>query len=157
MANPLTFVIQLDPAQSPSKLLGFIAQNQAKIDDALNSVGTVHFARFIFMNVNNQLTMQPNAMASDATHMSVITAYDGSFDRYIQDFTNKLGDVFDALLSFSVDGQKIPPVANNIQAFKDYIHAHNLSDHVPNNTLYSAYTCPVQQILTLDCPPAPQE
>ena len=151
MANPLTFVVELDPEQSPTKLLAYIAENQATIDAALTTVGTVHYARFIFMNINNRLTLQPDAMASDATHLSVITAYDGDFDTYIQDFTNQLGPLFDTLLSFTVDGKNIPPVAQNLQAFEDYIHAHNLSDHVPNNTLFSAYTCSVQQVLTLNC------
>ncbi len=151
MANPLTFVVQLDPKKSPSALLGYIAANQAQIDNALNTVGTVHYARFIFMNTNNPLTLQPDEVASNATHLSVITAYDGNFDTYIQDFTNQLSGLFDTLLSFTVDGQHIPPVSQNLQAFEDYIHAHNLSDFVPNNTLYSAYTCIVQQVLTLKC------
>ncbi|HYP26329.1 MAG TPA: hypothetical protein VE262_06395 [Blastocatellia bacterium] len=151
MANPLTFVVQLDPNQSPTKLLEYIAANQAQIDNALNTVGTVHYARFIFMNTNNPLTLQPDQMASNATHMSVITAYDGDFDKYIQDFTNQLSGLFDALLSFTVDGQHIPPVSQNLKAFEDYIHAHNLSDFTPNNSMYSAYTCIVQQVRTLNC------
>lgn len=151
MANPLTFIVELDTAKSPTELLAYIAQNQATIDAALTTVGTVHYARFIFMNINNRLTLQPDATASDATHFSVITAYDGDFDTYIQDFTNQLGALFDTLLSFTVDGKNIPPVSQNLKAFEDYIHAHDLSEHAPNNGLYSAYTCSVQQVLTLNC------
>ena len=66
---------------------------------------------------------------------------------YIQDFVAQLGPFFDALLSFTVGGKAVTPVADHIAAFTAYIQANNASQHAPNQGLYQAYPQTVQQIL----------
>src|SRR5947207_8071814 len=56
----------------------------------LDKVGTPHFAQFIPLE-NNQI--------------GFFTVYDGSFDKYIADFTKNIGEVFDLIFKFT----KNPP------------------------------------------------
>jgi len=116
------------------KLLGGIADgppDENPINKALTEVGTVHFARFVFLS---------------QTQLAVITAYDGSFDVYIRAFTHFLGDIFDTLLSHMCDAPPLP-VKDNIAEFLAYIQANDLSY---GQTFYSAYpTLSVQDILGL--------
>ena len=53
--------------------------------------------------------------------LAVITEYDGDFDAYIQDFVAKVGPIFDVLLSFTVGGKEVTPVAQHISAFIAYV------------------------------------
>ena len=103
------------------------------INDGLNAVGTVHFARFL-----------PEAGFSLGLSQTlwVLTEYDGTFDQYIQDFVNQMGDIFDGLLGF-VDNPPPVPVKDNVAAFGAWVSAHN-----EKSNLYSAYpTLTVQTIL----------
>jgi len=96
---------------------------------ALDRIGTVHFARFVFL---------------DKTRLAVITTYDGSFEDYLNDFINEIGEVFDALLAHMADAPPLP-VEQNRQAFVDYVRAHDLRCL---GTFYSAYpTLGVRTIL----------
>jgi len=108
-------------------------KNSKAINDGLNAVGTVHFARFL-------------PEAGFALFLSqtlwVLTEYDGTFDQYIQDFVNQMGDIFDGLLGF-VDNPPPTPVKDNVAAFGAWVSAHN-----EKSNLYSAYpTLTVQTIL----------
>jgi hypothetical protein len=80
--------------------------DQNPIHVALDKLAIVHFARFVFLNSN--------------TELAVITSYDGSFDDYINEFINTIGDVFNALLAH-IDGAPPLPVQANRQAFLDYV------------------------------------
>ena len=88
-----------------------------------------------------------DVLPSNTLIIGVVTEYDGDFNAYIQDFVSQLGNVFDALLGFVVGGAALIPVANNVTAFEAFITVNDASQHVPNNTLYSAYPQTVQQIL----------
>jgi len=108
-------------------------KNSKAINDGLNAVGTVHFARFL-----------PDAGFSIGLSQTlwVLTEYDGTFDQYIQDFVNQMGDIFDGLLGF-VDDPPPLPVKDNVPAFSAWVSAHN-----EKSNLYSAYpTLTVQAIL----------
>jgi hypothetical protein len=108
-------------------------QNSKAINDGLNAVGTVHFARF--------LPEEGFAIGLSQT-LWVLTEYDGTFDQYIQDFVNQMGDIFDGLLGF-VDDPPPLPVKDNVPAFAAWVSAHNVKSN-----LYSAYpTLTVQAIL----------
>ena len=50
MANPLTFLLPLDPSKNIMELLTKVAANQDALNGALASVGTVHYARFILFD-----------------------------------------------------------------------------------------------------------
>jgi hypothetical protein len=116
-------------------LLALLTQIQGQPRDknpitvALDRIGTVHFARFVFL---------------DKTRLAVITTYDGSFEDYLNDFINEIGEVFDALLAHMADAPSLP-VEQNRQAFVDYVRAHDLRCL---GTFYSAYpTLGVRTIL----------
>jgi hypothetical protein len=124
--NPLTLVMK---AASPPDYTALhqivehiqsLAPQQNPVVAALNKIANVHFARFVFL---------------DPDQLAVITTYDGDFDSYINEFTNELGDVFDAILAHVANAPPLP-VQTYRQEFMDYIHAHDLRCVEP---FYSAY------------------
>lgn len=88
---------------------------------ALDKLRTVHFARFVFLENN--------------TKLAIITTYDGSFDDYLNEFIDEIGDVFNVLLQHMKDA---PPLSiqKNRNAFRDYVKANDLGGIPP---FYSAY------------------
>jgi hypothetical protein len=123
--SPLTLVMK---AESPA---AFAALRQT-VDDlqsrptnenpvvaALNKLSTVHFARFVFLGEDQ---------------LAVITAYDGDFDTYINDFIDEIGDVFNALLRH-VDRSLVPVQAHRAE-FLTFVRDHDLRCVGP---FYSAY------------------
>src|SRR5207302_1692850 len=108
-----------------SKLKAFIFEEvvlkaaEKKMNEGADSVGTLHFAHFV-----------PLA----DTHLGFFTIYDGTFDKYIQDFTEKIGPVFDLMFKYVSDPPPTP-VAKNAKAFLDYSGASNR----PAIGFYSAY------------------
>jgi hypothetical protein len=147
VANPLTLIIPLKEGVDLSQLGKSLAELQPQLDAALKSVGTVHYARFVVFDRSSP-NLQPRG-GPGPFGLGVITSFDGDFNVYIQDFVNKLGPIFDALLSFSADGAGLIPVAENLQAFTAYVAANNASQQPPNNAfgLYSAYPYTVQQVI----------
>jgi hypothetical protein len=144
-ANPLSLMMPVIPGTSLETIGKTLEGAQEQLNAALTSVGTVHFARFLLLDTS-QANLQPGS-ANGPFIISVITEYDGDFDAYIQDFVNKVGAIFDALLQFVVGGPELLPVANNVQAFTDFIAKNDASQHAPNQGLYAAYPQTVQQIL----------
>ena len=112
--------------------------DQSELDKALQSIGTVHYARTLFFDVS-AANLQPGASADGPFVLAVITEYDGSFDAYIGDFVKQVGPVFDALLQFVVGGAAVTPVADNVDAFQAFITANDASQHEPNTGLFEAY------------------
>lgn len=146
MASPLTLLMPVIPGTSPEVIAATLAKYQPVLDQALTSIGTVHYARTLLLDAANA-NLQPGLEGNAKYVIAVITEYDGSFDAYIQDFVSQVGTVFDALLQFVVGGQALIPVANNVAAFEAFITANDASQHQPNTGLYQAYTATVQQIL----------
>ncbi|HEX8363639.1 MAG TPA: hypothetical protein VF613_26195 [Longimicrobium sp.] len=146
MANPLTLMMPIIPGTNLAELAGTLAKYQTDIDQALTSIGTVHYARFLLLD-RSTANLQPSGTATDQLVLAVITEYDGSFQDYIGDFVAQIGNVFDALLQFVVGGKELTPVANNVAAFSAFITANDASEHQPNEGLYSAYPQTVQQVL----------
>jgi hypothetical protein len=95
---------------------------------ALDKLKTAHFARFVFL---------------DKAKLAVITTYDGSFDTYINEFIDEIGDVFNAVLQH-MDGAPPVPVQQHRQAFLDYVRANDLRGLEP---FYSAY--PTASVVTI--------
>jgi hypothetical protein len=85
----------------------------------LDSVGTPHFAQFVPLE-NNQI--------------GFFTVYDGSFDKYIADFTKNIGEVFDLIFKFIKDPPP-SPCRKHLQEFIDYAAA---ASRVPIG-FYQAY------------------
>jgi len=70
----------------------------------LDSVGTPHFAQFVPLE-NNQI--------------GFFTVYDGSFDKYIADFTKNIGQVFDLIFKFTRNPPP-SPCRKHLQEFIDF-------------------------------------
>ncbi|MFQ3247855.1 MAG: hypothetical protein ACI9SP_004514 [Arenicella sp.] len=149
MTNPLTLMMPVKPDTKLLSIIEVLAENQAPIDAALSSIGTVHFARFLLLD-SSVANLQPDLKDINATSntliIAVVTDYDGDFNAYISDFVAQLGDVFNALLAFVVGADSVTPVQDNLAAFQAFIAKNDASQHKPNDTLYAAYPQTVQQI-----------
>lgn len=125
--GPLTLVMTIKSPADYQALNGLLQKIQSAppalnpIRTALDKLKIVHFARFVFIGNNTQL--------------AVITTYDGSFDDYINDFIEEIGDIFNALLAH-MSGAPPLPVQKNRDAFLQYVKANDLRCIEP---FYSAY------------------
>jgi hypothetical protein len=70
----------------------------------LDKVGTPHFAQFVSLEDNQ---------------IGFFTVYDGSFDKYIADFTKNIGPIFDLLFKFT-KGAPPSPCRKYLQEFIDF-------------------------------------
>jgi hypothetical protein len=70
----------------------------------LDKVGTPHFAQFIPLEDNQ---------------IGFFTVYDGSFDKYIADFTKNIGEVFDLIFKFTRNAPP-SPCRKYLQEFIDF-------------------------------------
>jgi hypothetical protein len=70
----------------------------------LNKVGTPHFAQFVPLEDNQ---------------IGFFTVYDGSFDKYIADFTKNIGEVFDLIFKFTKNPPP-SPCRKYLQEFIDF-------------------------------------
>jgi len=145
MANPLTLLLPVIPGTGLQTIIDTLTKINPQVEAALNSVGTVHYARFLLLDLSTP-NLQPGA-GSGPYVLGVVTEYDGDFNAYIQDFAAKLGTIFNELLALAVGGNAVIPVADHINEFIAYIQKNDASQHLPNTGLYQAYTYTVQQIL----------
>jgi hypothetical protein len=106
--SPLTLVMRAESSVAFTTLRQTVEDLQSLPSDnnpvvaALDKLGTVHFARFVFLG-DDQL--------------AVITTYDGDFDTYINDFIDEIGDVFNALLEH-VDRTLVPVQSHRTEFLK---------------------------------------
>jgi hypothetical protein len=70
----------------------------------LDTVGTPHFAQF---------------MPLEGEQVGFFTVYDGSFDKYIADFTKNIGSTFDVIFKFT-KGPPPSPCRKHLQEFIDF-------------------------------------
>jgi hypothetical protein len=70
----------------------------------LDKVGTPHFAQFVPLEDNE---------------IGFFTVYDGSFDKYIADFTKNIGPVFDLIFKFTKDPPP-SPCRKHLREFIDF-------------------------------------
>jgi hypothetical protein len=70
----------------------------------LDKVGTPHFAQFVPLEDNQ---------------IGFFTVYDGSFDKYIADFTKNIGSTFDLIFKFTKDPPP-SPCRKHLQEFIDF-------------------------------------
>jgi hypothetical protein len=75
-----------------------------KAQTDLARVGTPHFAQFVPLEDNQ---------------IGFFTVYDGSFDKYIADFTMNIGEVFDVIFKFVKDPPP-SPCRRHLQEFIDF-------------------------------------
>jgi hypothetical protein len=124
--NPLTLVMLIKSPddyrtlQAKLTYLQSLPPEKNPVTAALDEIGTVHFARFVFL---------------DESRLAVITTYDGDFDTYVNEFVDHIGDVFNDLLQHMDDAPPLP-VQQHRQEFLDYIRRNDLRCLPP---FYSAY------------------
>lgn len=70
----------------------------------LDKVGTPHFAQFVPLEDNQ---------------IGFFTVYDGSFDKYIADFTKNIGEVFDLIFKFTKNAPP-SPCRKHLREFVDF-------------------------------------
>lgn len=87
-----------------------VAQNVDELYAGLNNVGTVHFARFVLVGDN----------------LCMFSVYDGDFTNYIRDFIAAIGSVFDGVVALVEGGDAVIPSESHVEAFIDWVHAHDL-------------------------------
>jgi hypothetical protein len=80
-----------------------------KVRRDLDKVGTPHFAQFVPL---------------EDGQLGFFTVYDGSFEKYIDDFTRTIGEVFDILFKFT-KGSPTAPCRKHVQEFIDFAAAAN--------------------------------
>jgi hypothetical protein len=125
--NPLTLLMKIKAPENAAALKQMLDQflalprDQNPVFVALDKVGTVHFARFLFLD--------------DDKTLAVITSYDGGFEDYVNDFIDIIGDILDALLAHVADAPPTPVKANRAE-FLEYMRA---NDHTCYGQFYSAY------------------
>ncbi len=125
--SPLSLVL---PVKSPIHLAALsqsVAKSLPKFYEAADAIGTVHFARFLSLGT---------------TAFGYISAYDGTFEKHIEDLVTHLGPMFDEILENVIDSPPTP-VQSNTPAFMDWVSKHNIKPWL----FYTAYpTLTVQEI-----------
>ena len=120
--NALNLVLNVKQpvAENAANLRAAISQ---LTPDGLNNVGTVHFARFLFLDNDSKFL--------------VFTSYDGNFVDYVRAFIRETGDMFNALLSYVElpEGETILPVQQHEEAFVKFVQQND----VKSEAFYSAY------------------
>lgn len=118
--NALNLFLPLkSPAQMPA-LLEELREMTPAVNDALQSLHYVHFARFLPLR--------------DASALLVITTYDGDLRPYIMDFVAVLGDVFTRMLQYVRNAPPLP-VQRYPREFCDFVARNN----VEQAKVWSAY------------------
>jgi hypothetical protein len=134
--TPLTCIMPIKSEPDYQALAALLPQAKPQIDAAMTAIGTVHFARFVFLSNN--------------TELAIITTFDGDFAKYIGDFATYIGPIFDALFAHITSPPPLPVIKNQA-AFVAWVQAHN----AVTAGFYSAYpTLKVIDILTQIAPAA---
>lgn len=129
--NALNLICIIKSPEAQQHLETLLTQHALDNAKILNAVGTVHFARFVFLENN--------------TKLALFTEYDGSLDTYVMDFVKAASPLFNMLLQHVADPPPLP-VESKPQEFLDWVKKHDLPSVVP---LYSAYpTLTVQDIVS---------
>ena len=129
--SPLTLIMKIKSDADYQQLAGLLAHIQGLPPDknpiwtALTKLGNVHFARFVFMESN--------------TRLAVITTYDGTFEDYINEFIDAIGDIFNGLLAHMQDAPPLP-VQHYRAEFLSYVRANDLRAIEPFFSAYPAAT-----------------
>jgi hypothetical protein len=108
--SPLHLVVKLKSPEATQQMKAALLQNLPVMQKGMDSVGTVHFAHWFFL---------------DETTVALITVYDGTFQDYIMDFVKDIGDLFNALLPL-VDNPPPLPVQTYPNEFMKWVAANNI-------------------------------
>jgi len=131
--NALNLIADIKSPADQAALKAMLEQSGGLNNQILTAVGTVHFARFVFLCNNTQLAL--------------FTDYDGDLDTYVLDFIKVAHDLFNALLMHVADPPPLP-VQEHPQEFLKWVRDHDAPSVA--SYYYSAYpTLKVEDILSL--------
>ena len=129
--NALNLICKIKSPADQKQLEALLHQHAMDNAKILNAVGTVHFARFLFLDNHTQLAL--------------FTEYDGRLETYVMDFVKVASPLFNMLLQHVAAPPPLPVEAHP-QDFLAWVKKHDLPSVVP---LYSAYpTLTVQDIVS---------
>jgi cytochrome P450 len=128
----LTAVMEIKSPQAfhAQALKLILSQAYQQVVDVLDRVGTVHFARFVFLE--------------NDTKLALMTSYDGSFDTYMKNYIEVAGDLFNLMLAHIKDAPPLP-VRRHREEFIAYVEKIDLMSDSPFYSAYGELT--VQDIL----------
>jgi hypothetical protein len=125
---PASLIVPIKSWLQVKELDAIIHLTTSKLMGESDTVGTLHFARWVDLHDLNQIAF--------------FSSFDGSLRKYIEDFAKYLGSTFDVFYKHVVNAPPLP-VEKNVDAFYDWIVANN----VEVTGYYSAYpTLSVQDI-----------
>ena len=132
--NALNLIATIKSPEDQKLLQAMLEQSGGLNSEILTAVGTVHFARFVFLCNNTQLAL--------------FTDYDGDLDTYVLDFIKVAHDLFNALLMHMADPPPLPVQAHP-KEFLQWVRDHDAP--CVAGYYYSAYPkLKVQDILSLE-------
>ena len=102
--NPFLVILPIKSGFAFMEVQLLLRARAHKTQKDLATVSTPHFAQFVPLE-NNQI--------------GFFTVYDGSFDKYIADFTKYIGPVFDLIFKFTKDPPP-SPCRKHLQEFIDF-------------------------------------
>jgi hypothetical protein len=139
--NPLTAVMEIkagtsnyDPEMELKKLL--IAK-QDLIFGAIQKLGFLHFARFVFLDT------------STPKYFVIITSYDFDFDDYINIFIDELGELFNQMLKHIEQDIVKPPIDVRQQRRQFIEYVKNIDQTNPDIIQRSMNPDPKARMLTI--------
>lgn len=107
--KPFFLVFPLKSAVDMKTLMLTLPPMLPQMFEAADSIGTIHFARFVVLN---------------ETTLAFISEYDGTLEDYIMDFTKSLGPLFDMIFKHVQDAPATP-IAKNSEALLAWVKTHN--------------------------------
>jgi hypothetical protein len=113
VSHGLNLVLRLAQPSRMCELLLRLLDAQPRIQQALDELHFVHFARFL--------------PSRDGSALMVITEFDGPLEPYVMDFAIAIGEEFDMMLSYVDAADKPPPgpVKDHPEAFWDFVRQNN--------------------------------
>lgn len=87
-----------------------LARHQDEIFSGVDSIATVHFARFDLIG----------------EYVCMLSVYDGDFSNYIRDFICTIGSFFDDIVELVEGGDEVVPTESHVEQFIDWVHARDL-------------------------------
>ena len=106
---PLLVIMPMKSKSSIKVVRAAFSALRKRLVKGADGVGTVHFAHL------------PELSASE---VGFFTAYDGPFDKYLQDFATQMGPAFDLLFRFIIDPAP-RPTAKHADDFAKWVYEHN--------------------------------
>jgi hypothetical protein len=113
--QPLLLVMPVQIEALPVLKQKVAGLNVSELNEALDTVGTVHSTRFVILEDEQ----------GKWAKLIVVAIFDGTVDAYIAAFARELRDQFNELFKAVSDHPKLP-VEENVQAFIDYVKSHDV-------------------------------